>query len=748
MTRILISGYYGFDNAGDDSVLFGIIGSLKKQIPDVELAVLSNKPDDTQRLFGIPSFNRWKIRTIIREINKSDLLVMGGGSLLQDATSPRSVIYYLGIAMIAKLLKKPVIFYAQGIGPINKSISKKLVRLIVNEIDIITVRDRESKEDLVNLGVKKAPIYVTADPAVMINPSQINQEKGKEILYHYRNDSSRPIMLISVRAWKNHHEFKKSIALLADEYIGKGWDIFFLPMQNPADLKPSYDIIDLMEEKQHCYLITERLSYLEIMSLISCSDFVLGIRLHSVILAAALNIPFVGISYDPKMERFVQRLQMETAGHITNLEYPTLSKKVNDILTNQKEIRELMMSQMNLLVTEAEKSSQLALELLTPPYAREKMKIIHVIGGGEFGGAEQHILELLDIIKTKSTEPKVICFYNKAFARELKKRGIPVIVVDRFGKVDIRTIRQLRTIFKKEKPAIIHTHGVRANFLCRLAARDLNIPVLTTIHSVLRYDYPNPLHYFLASKMEFFTRKWNQHYIAISKSIQQILRNEGIKPEQITLIHHGINLDAFRITEENSHIRKELGLPENAFVVGTISRLVPIKGLKDLLEALPLITEQIPNLHWLVVGDGPEKQVLQQLAQQKGLAEQVHFVGFRKDIPRCLKAIDIYISTSYSEGFGLSIIEAMAAKVPVISTPVGGISDFLIDRVNGLAVPAHRPEQIARSILYLYQNPDLREKLIEAAYTLVSERFTLDKMAEQTLHLYKKLSKEKAATLS
>lgn len=120
MTRILISGYYGFDNAGDDSVLFGIIGSLKKQIPNVELAVLSNTPEDTQRLFGISSFNRWKIGTIIQEIKKSDLLIMGGGSLLQDATSPRSVIYYLGIAMIAKILRKPVIFYAQGIGPITK----------------------------------------------------------------------------------------------------------------------------------------------------------------------------------------------------------------------------------------------------------------------------------------------------------------------------------------------------------------------------------------------------------------------------------------------------------------------------------------------------------------------------------------------------------------------------------------------------------------------------------------------------
>lgn len=439
---------------------------------------------------------------------------------------------------------------------------------------------------------------------------------------------------------------------------------------------------------------------------------------------------------------------METGGHITNLDYPTLSKKVEHILKNPEQTKELIMRQMNLLVKEAEKSSLLALELLTSPSVQKKMNIIHVIGGGEFGGAEQHIIELLDIIKTKETEPKVICFYNEAFARELKKRGIPVFVLDHFGKVDVRTIKQLRTIFKSEHPAIIHTHGVRANFLCRLATHNLGIPVLTTIHSVLRYDYPNPLHYFLASRMEFFTRRWNQHYIAISKSIKQILLNEGIKADQISLIHHGINMDAFHIQEEQSQIRKSLGLPENAFVVGSVSRLVPIKGLADLIEALAIISDKIPNLHWLAVGDGPEKEALQQLARTKGIEDRVHFIGFRKDVPRCLKAIDVYISTSYSEGFGLSVIEAMAAKVPVISTPVGGISDFLIDRVNGLAVPSHRPDEIARSIMYLYENPGLRDKLIESAFALVSERFTLNNMADKTIALYQHLTKEKAATLS
>lgn len=741
MVRILISGYYGFDNAGDDSVLYGIIWSLNKRIPDVELAVLSNKPEETQQLFGIPSFNRWKIGTILQEIKKCDLLIMGGGSLLQDATSPRSVLYYLGIAMMAKMLRKPVIFYAQGIGPISKQVSKRLVQLIVNKVNIITVRDKESKDDLIRLGVTKAPIHITADPAVMINESHIDPEAGEHILSRYNREVTRPIMAISVRSWKNQYHFKRELARLADEYILKGWDVFFLPMQNPADLQPSRDIIRQMDLKDHVFLIEERLTFREIMSFISMCNFVLGMRLHSVILAAALNVPFVGISYDPKMERFVQRLGMKTAGYIEKLDYNTLSERVENILRNPESTKKIIRDQMDHLVKEAEKSSDLAMQLLHKPVKTGNMKVIHVIGGGEFGGAEQHILELLTILHRKSIEPQVVCFYNSTFAQELRKRNIPVFVIDQLPKMDYRLVKEIRKVFIRENPVLIHSHGVRANFLCRLAARPLpNIPVITTIHSVLRYDYPNPVSYFLASRMEFWTRQWNQHYIAISKSIRKLLLKEGVKPEQVSLIHHGIAIEEFDIAEQKEQIRQSLGLPADAFIVGTVSRLVPIKGLGDLMESLPLVLKEYPNFHWLAVGDGPEKEPLLQLAREKGIENHVHFIGFRQDIPRCLKAMDAFISTSYSEGFGLSVIEAMAAKVPVISTPVGGISDFLLDRVNGLAVPAHRPDEIARCLIQLYQDNHLGNKLVNKAYQLVSENFTLEIMAEKTLYLYENLT--------
>jgi glycosyltransferase involved in cell wall biosynthesis len=238
-----------------------------------------------------------------------------------------------------------------------------------------------------------------------------------------------------------------------------------------------------------------------------------------------------------------------------------------------------------------------------------KIKVLHVIGGGEFGGAEQHILELLTILSQKDVDPVVVCFYNSTFAQELRSRGIPVIVLDIYKRFDFRLIGGLTRVFQEENPDLIHTHGVKANFFSRLAARSLsNVPLLTTIHSILRYDYPNPMAYFLASRMEFLTRKWNDHYIAISRAIMKSLESEGVAPGKISLIHHGIALEDYQQANVNpSEIRRAYNIPESAFVVGTVSRMVPVKGLHDLMEAMEPLVRENPDIHWLAVGDGPDK---------------------------------------------------------------------------------------------------------------------------------------------
>lgn len=363
MSRILISGYYGFNNAGDDVVLYGIISALRREQPNISLAVLSNQPDRTTSLFGIPAYNRWSLPVIMRELMKSDMLVMGGGTLMQDVTSPRSVLYYLGIVTIAKMLGKPVVFYAQGFGPILKRISRTLIKRVVNRVDVITVRDYESGDDFKACGVTKAPIYVTADPAMTISPSDVSDERGQELLRGLFPDLTKPLVAISVRDWKQEQAFKQVIARASDMFVEKGWNVLFLPMHFPSDLAPSREIIGMMRSAG-AQLLDASVTFHDIMSVLKQCDYVVGMRLHSLILACMLQRPFTGISYDPKIDRFVERAGMPSAGHITQLDESFLLPLLEERISQLDREREIIREHSRILAQEASKSSELVLKAL------------------------------------------------------------------------------------------------------------------------------------------------------------------------------------------------------------------------------------------------------------------------------------------------------------------------------------------------------------------------------------------------
>ncbi|MDI3327871.1 MAG: polysaccharide pyruvyl transferase CsaB [Alicyclobacillaceae bacterium] len=312
VATILIAGYYGFNNAGDDAVLYGIITSLRRFDPTVQCRVLSNQPRHTRALFHIPAYDRWNPWIIFRQIKQADMLVMGGGGLLQDVTSPRSILYYLGVVQIAKWLKKPVVFYAQGFGPVQRPLSKWLIRRILNDIDLITVRDHGSREDFVRTGVTRPPVLVTADPAMAIDPSEVDGEAGRAVLARHRVRSSR-VAVVSVREWPaSKVPYKKVFARCLRRLVDRGWHIVFVPMQHPKDVAPSKEIAEQLGE--HATVIDAPLTFFDIMNIIKASQMVVGMRLHSLILAALLSVPAVAFSYDQKIERFARRVGIPCAG--------------------------------------------------------------------------------------------------------------------------------------------------------------------------------------------------------------------------------------------------------------------------------------------------------------------------------------------------------------------------------------------------------------------------------------------------
>ncbi|OOB79411.1 MAG: polysaccharide pyruvyl transferase CsaB [Epulopiscium sp. Nuni2H_MBin003] len=301
-TRVVISGYYGFDNIGDEAILYTMIKMLKISIPNISIVVLSNNPKMTEQLYNVKSVNRWNIKCIVQNIKNCDLLISGGGSLLQDVTSIKTIPYYLGIIKIALMCNKKVVFYSQGIGPINKKINRYLVKNISNKIEHIFVRDTNSKRVLQSMGVK-TPIDVSIDPVFGI---QIDENEYSEIKQQLSNKKSVGIYL---RPWKNNNLIINCMSKVILSLIQDDYEVYMICMQPEQDIKIAKDVAKRVESN-HLKIIEQSLTINKTLSYTANFDFIIGMRLHSLIMAVATNTPVIALSYDPKVENVMSEMQL------------------------------------------------------------------------------------------------------------------------------------------------------------------------------------------------------------------------------------------------------------------------------------------------------------------------------------------------------------------------------------------------------------------------------------------------------
>ncbi|HIU64295.1 MAG TPA: polysaccharide pyruvyl transferase CsaB [Candidatus Avacidaminococcus intestinavium] len=315
MSKILISGYYGFSNAGDEAMLAAIIGALRKEKPPTEITVISGDPENTADKHDVYSVHRFNFFQIIEAMARCNLLLSGGGSLLQDITSKRSLLYYLSILMLGKLMGKKVMLYAQGIGPIRSRFARKLVAYVCRKADLVTVRDDGSSEELRQMGVPSNQIIVTADAVFALNPSA--KISGKRILQDRSITLAKPVIGFSVRQWSGEERFTAIFAEAVDLLVQKyDAEIVFIPMQFPADNNVAAMIIQKVKARENVTILDEGYSTEEYMSLIANCTLVIGMRLHALVFAALSEVPFLAVSYDPKVDRFVRSMDGKTAGDI------------------------------------------------------------------------------------------------------------------------------------------------------------------------------------------------------------------------------------------------------------------------------------------------------------------------------------------------------------------------------------------------------------------------------------------------
>lgn len=312
--KIVLSGYYGFDNIGDEAVLYSIIAALRKEIKEVEITVLSNNPEKTKALYSVNSINRWDMKAVAKTIKESDMLISGGGSLLQDVTSGKTVPYYLAIVKIAQFYKKKVVFYSQGIGPVNKGYSRWLIKKVVNKVDGIFVRDRASKKLLEDIGIKK-PIGEALDPVL-----GIELPEGKEVA------KTDKVVGIYIRPWQDEiHDknLKNSLIPGLIYLLERGYKLCFIPMHYEQDLKIAKELAKEVKEaakgneqldkkslEESIKVVDKMLSIKEVLIYTASFDFIIGMRLHSLIMAAASKVPVMALSYDPKVTEFMNEIEV------------------------------------------------------------------------------------------------------------------------------------------------------------------------------------------------------------------------------------------------------------------------------------------------------------------------------------------------------------------------------------------------------------------------------------------------------
>ncbi|MEO7716094.1 MAG: polysaccharide pyruvyl transferase CsaB [Capsulimonas sp.] len=321
--RIALSGYYGFANAGDEAVLAGLIQSLRAAGgPELEIDALSINPGETAATHGVTASHRYQVKDLMTSLRRTDLLLSGGGSLLQDVTSAHGIFYYLGVVRLAQILGKKTMFIAQGIGPLIRPRSRQMVASVANRLNAITVRDEESLALLREIGVRRPPMEVTADPALLLTAKSSPRIGGQG----GRGGNGGQIS-VSLRPWTQSAESLPEMVARACAAGAPGAGVTAVAMQPQSDFAPMEQFAREWRQTSDQQAVSlpasadAPLPLPDLLRAIGGSQMIVGMRLHALILAAAAGVPSAALSYDPKVGAFMRStgqgdavLDVRTAG--------------------------------------------------------------------------------------------------------------------------------------------------------------------------------------------------------------------------------------------------------------------------------------------------------------------------------------------------------------------------------------------------------------------------------------------------
>ncbi len=372
--------------------------------------------------------------------------------------------------------------------------------------------------------------------------------------------------------------------------------------------------------------------------------------------------------------------------------------------------------------------------------------VVQVIDGMNIGGAEMLLRELCRGLLEKNFTVSVCYNTPGPLVDSFREMKIPLWRFSPNRRIDPALAFWLANVVKREQPEVVHTHLFKSDFHGRLAARLAGAPVvISTLHNNDVWARRFPLGHIYG-----WTAQAVDALIAVTADVKRYhVKYTGVPAAKVHVIENGVDLSRFSMPSDASvgaAVRMEFGIAPNVPLFGIIGRLVPQKDHALFLRAATEILSQLPAARFLIVGDGELRQELEQQARALYLEQSVIFAGIRKDIPEILAALDVLVFSSKWEGLPVTLLEAMAAEKPVVSTAVDGVRDVMQNGITGILCNSDAAT-LAMACVELANDPARRKVMGRAARKLATERYSIQSMIERTVALYKKSLAEKNATL-
>lgn len=349
----------------------------------------------------------------------------------------------------------------------------------------------------------------------------------------------------------------------------------------------------------------------------------------------------------------------------------------------------------------------------------QPLRILQVCSAREaIYGAVHSLMTLARAQRAAGDAVEFLTFAGKRFGAQVSEEGFAVHEVKVRAKIDPIAVLQMRGVIKAGKYDVVHTHLSTSSVNGCLAARAARVPAVATVHG-------------MSGRLSFFAA---DQMIAVSSGVRDHLVSQGVDAKRVTVVYNGLDLEPSEV--EREEVRNSLGYGPDDFVLGTVSRITPLKGIEDALRAMASIGS--PRLRYLVVGDGDGLEPCKALAHELGIAGQVDFVGYHQDVARYLSAMDLFVFPTHKEAMGLALLEAMSAGLAAVSTNVGGIPEVATDQ-TAILVSAGNPGALAAGIKRVLDDPAARCSMAAAAKERAHSVFSIESMRSATDDVYRTL---------